>query len=116
KERLLHVRTLSLLFVQVCTVGALGLTVLVGTSAVSVARPKTPIAQCSCMCVTSSGLSDRKSYNNPGASCGTFNDKACNMENAQTGVVETGKLTGCDPKPANKVGRTKAPTTGTRQQ
>jgi hypothetical protein len=89
---------------------------LLCTSAVSVARPKTLPAKCSCMCVTSSGFSDRKSYNNPGTSCGTFENKTCNIDNPQNGLVEPGTLTSCGTVSTGKGGSTKGAATGTRQQ
>jgi len=50
--------------------------------------------QCYCACDTASG-SEVSLYDSRGLSCSAFDGATCNRENKSTGLIETGKLSGC---------------------
>jgi hypothetical protein len=51
--------------------------------------------QCHCICDAPSGNFAGNYYNPNGFSCNAFMGATCNIENPDTGLIETGKLTSC---------------------
>jgi hypothetical protein len=52
--------------------------------------------QCECWCHTSN-TSTPQFYYDLGLGCGVLNNRTCNIENPQTGLIETGRTDSCSP-------------------
>jgi hypothetical protein len=52
--------------------------------------------QCECWCATGN-LFTSNYYYDLGLGCGALNNRTCNVENPQTGLIETGRTTSCAP-------------------
>jgi hypothetical protein len=52
--------------------------------------------RCDCMCETANA-GNYGTYDSVGYGCGALEGKTCNIENPQTGLIETGRLWGCSP-------------------
>jgi hypothetical protein len=50
--------------------------------------------ECECVCETASGISYQY-YRDLGLGCPVLNNRTCNVENPQTGLIETGRTFGC---------------------
>jgi hypothetical protein len=51
--------------------------------------------QCHCLCDAPSGNFAGNYYNPGGLSCGVFEGRTCNIENPETHIIETGKISSC---------------------
>ena len=51
--------------------------------------------QCYCLCDAPSGNFAGNYYNPNGLGCGAFEGATCNIENPETHIIETGKLSSC---------------------
>ena len=56
--------------------------------------------RCDCMCETANA-GNYGTYDSVGYGCGALNNKTCNIENPNTGLIETGRLWGCSPTSDN---------------
>ena len=52
--------------------------------------------RCDCMCETAN-TGHYGTYDSVGYGCAALENKTCNIENPQTGLIETGRLWGCSP-------------------
>jgi|HigsolmetaAR201D_1030396.scaffolds.fasta_scaffold107649_1 hypothetical protein len=80
--------------------------ILLGMAAVLLAASAAPAAardnivvgdgRCDCFCETANAGS-YNTYDSVGYGCGALENRTCNIENPQTGLIETGRLWGCSP-------------------
>jgi hypothetical protein len=67
----------------------------IATSDASAKPKKGHDGQCHCMCDAPSGNFAGNYYNPGSLSCNAFIGATCNIENPDTGLIETGKLSSC---------------------
>jgi hypothetical protein len=69
----------------------------VGTPALALDNRPMSNPRCECMCDAPSFAEPIMIQNNAGLSCSAFSNRACNMENPDTGLIVTGRTIACTP-------------------
>ena len=64
-----------------------------------------------CLCWCDVGGTDPQVYDGMGATCDSFNDKTCNVQDPQTGGVRSGRLKACQEECTREGGARKVPKT-----
>lgn len=80
------------------TACSVGLIALLGSSVDSLAKPKRPIwsaTHCFCICGVDIQSGTGGVYDHKGLGCFVLEGKTCNREDPDTGIILTGKLSGC---------------------